>query len=187
VAALDQLVDEHAVTLVAAAAGAGKTVLLALALILAGSIDEAGRWLAHLDTLEPASPSPRFAARHELAKATWLANRGEIEAGVAQIEDAMQELAHGADPFEALVPAVLIRGYEYLDRPADARAASTCPVRRASPVRSPTRARMSPARWKPGCVASPPSPPWRPWNGRSRRRAPDRRRSSAWPRPTRSV
>ena len=47
-------------------------------LLLAGWIDEAGRWLAYLDTLPPADPSPRFAARHTMAKAVWLGSpRGD--------------------------------------------------------------------------------------------------------------
>ena len=93
-----------------------------LALILAGSIDEAGRWLAHLDALAPADPGPPFAARHALAKAAWHINRGEAEAAVAHGEEAVQQVAPGEDPLIDLAPAVLIRGYGYLDRPDDARA-----------------------------------------------------------------
>jgi LuxR family maltose regulon positive regulatory protein len=93
-----------------------------LALLLAGSLDEAGRWLAHIETLEPDDPGPRFAKRRALAKAFWLANRGEIEAAVAHIEDAVRQSANGDDPLLEIAASLGIRTYGYLDRPVDARA-----------------------------------------------------------------
>ena len=92
-------------------------------LLLAGWIDEAGRWLAYLDALPPADPSPRFAARQTMAKAHWLGHRGEIHAAVTHAEDAVRRSVPGEDPFVDAAPHMLIRGYDFLDRPADARAA----------------------------------------------------------------
>ena len=93
-----------------------------VALLLGGSNDEAGRWLAHLDGLEPADPSPRFAARRAMAKAAWLSIRGEAGGAVAHAQDAMRWSTFGEDPFvDAAAPIDLIRIYDYLDRPDDAR------------------------------------------------------------------
>jgi LuxR family maltose regulon positive regulatory protein len=94
-----------------------------VALVLEGRIDEAGRWLAYLDTLAPTDPSPRFAARRALAKADWLGHRGEIGAFVTHAEEAVRLSVRGEDPFVDSAPLRLIRGYDYLDRPAEARAA----------------------------------------------------------------
>ena len=92
-------------------------------LLLVGRIDEAGRWLAYLDTVPPADPSPRFVARHTLAKAQWLGHRGDVHAAVTHAEDAVRRSVPGDDPFVDAAPHMLIRGYDLLDRPADARAA----------------------------------------------------------------
>jgi LuxR family transcriptional regulator, maltose regulon positive regulatory protein len=93
-----------------------------VALLLGGLNDEAGRWLAHLNALEPADPSPGFVARRAMAKAAWLAIRGEAGGAVAHAEDAMRRSTFGEDPFvDAAAPINLIRIYDYLDRPADAR------------------------------------------------------------------
>ncbi len=102
-------------------------------LLLAGWIDEAGRWLAHLDARPSADPTPRFAARFRLAKAIWLSNRGEIEAAVALAQDAVQRLANSDDPLLEAAAAVLIRSYDYLDRPADARAVFRDAIARWAP------------------------------------------------------
>ena len=51
-----------------------------VALLLAGSIDEAGRWLAHLDALPPDDPSPRFAARR-----AWRRPSGSATAGRSKL------------------------------------------------------------------------------------------------------
>ena len=102
-------------------------------LLLAGWIDEAGRWLAYLDTLPPADPSPRFAARHTMAKALWLGHRGEIHAAVTHAEDAVRRSVPGEDPFVDAAPHMLIRGYDFLDRPADARATYRDAVDRWAP------------------------------------------------------
>ncbi len=104
-----------------------------IALLLAGWIDEAGRWLAYLDTLPPADPSSRFVARRALAKSHWLGNRGEIVGAVSLAEDAVQRLAFGEDPFVDSAPSHLIRGYDYLDRPAEARAAYRDAIDRWAP------------------------------------------------------
>jgi LuxR family transcriptional regulator, maltose regulon positive regulatory protein len=104
-----------------------------VALVLEGRIDEAGRWLDYLDTLAPADPSPRFAARRALAKADWLGHRGEIAACVTHAEDAVRQSVRGEDPFVDSAPLRLIRGYDYLDRPADARAVYSEVVDRWAP------------------------------------------------------
>ncbi len=93
-----------------------------IALIMAGSIDEAGRWLAYLDTLGPTDPSPRYVARQALARAMWLGFRGEIGAALAHAEDAVRRSPPGEDDFVDMAPLTLIRGFDYLDRPEDARA-----------------------------------------------------------------
>ena len=102
-------------------------------LLLAGWIDEAGRWLAYLDTLTPADPSPRFAARHTMAKAWWLGHRGEIHAAVAHAEDVVRRSVFGEDPVVDAAPHLLIRRYDFLDRPADARAAYRDAIDRWAP------------------------------------------------------
>ena len=102
-------------------------------LLLAGWIDEAGRWLAYLDTLPPADPSPRFAARHTMAKALWLGHRGEIHAAVTHAEDVVRRSVLGEDPVVDAAPHLLIRGYDFLDRPADARAAYRDAIDRWAP------------------------------------------------------
>ena len=91
-------------------------------LLLAGWIDDAGRWLAYLDTLGPADSSPRFAARLAHAKALWFGFRGDVDAGIAHSEDALRRSVRGEDPFVDGALFSLIRGYGWLDRPADARA-----------------------------------------------------------------
>ena len=93
-----------------------------IALIMAGWIDEAGRWLAYLDTLGPTDPSPRFEARRDLAKAMWLGFRGEISAALRHAEESVRRMALGEDDFVDMAPLTLIRGLDYLDRPEDARA-----------------------------------------------------------------
>ena len=102
-------------------------------LVLEGRIDEAGRWLAYLDTLAPADPTPRFAARRAMAKADWHGHRGEIRAFVTHAEEALRPSGLGEDSFVASAPLRLIRGYDYLDRPADARAAYRDAIDRWAP------------------------------------------------------
>ncbi len=104
-----------------------------VALLMAGWIDEAGRWLAYLDTLGPADPSPRFAARRALAMAIWLGLRGEVGTALMHAEDAARRSALAEDPFVDMAPLSLIRGYDYLDRPAEARAAYRDAIDRWAP------------------------------------------------------
>jgi LuxR family transcriptional regulator, maltose regulon positive regulatory protein len=104
-----------------------------IALLLGGWIDEAGRWLAHLDALSPADPSPPFATRLAHAKAMWLGYRGDIAAGVAHAEDAVRGSVVGEDPFVDGALFTLIRGYDWLDRPADARAVFHATIDRWAP------------------------------------------------------
>ena len=105
----------------------------AVALILAGRMGDAGRWLAYLDALAPANPSPRFAARHAMAKAYWLGTHGEIDAALTHAEHAVRRVAPGDDPFVDTAPLALIRVYDYLDRPAEARAVCRDAIDRWAP------------------------------------------------------
>ena len=71
-----------------------------VALLLAGWIDEAGRWLAYLDTLPPADPSPRFVARHAHGEVRiGSATAGRSVRAVTHAEDAVRRSAFGEDPF----------------------------------------------------------------------------------------
>ena len=72
-------------------------------------------------------------ARQALAKSHWRGNRGEIAAAVSLAEDAVRMLGFGEDPFVDSAPSHLIRGYDYLDRPAEARAAHRSAIDRWAP------------------------------------------------------
>ena len=59
-----------------------------------------------------------------MAKALWLGNRGEVDAGLVLAEDVVRQSSPAEDGFvDAAAPLLLIRLYGYLDRPADARIA----------------------------------------------------------------